>query len=111
MWDAIGGLTKQQGLIGMLAIHNYDQLLSERLDLRRGSVGIGKMDARGRSYAIAIVAVATAGFLKHRIQSDLEWPVLRQQGDRKPKKANRKLTQASHTLYNSAKCFESPLPF
>ena len=64
----------------MLPIDQHDQRSSERLDPLRGSIGLGKLQARAGCNAVRIVAGPAGSLLHHLIQARPERTFLRPQG-------------------------------
>jgi hypothetical protein len=60
----------------MFAIHHHNQGFSECFNRRWSRVGLGEMNARCGSYAIAIVAIPAARLFEHWIKSSGECRVL-----------------------------------
>ena len=69
--DAVGRLQQENGVVGILFVHQFDQRLAERLNTSPRGVRVGKAQPGGRGDAFRIVAGA-ASRLFHRLVKGTE---------------------------------------
>ena len=69
--DAVGRLQQENGVVGILFVHQFNQRLAERLNTSPRGVRVGKAQPGGRGHAFRIVAGA-ASRLFHRLVKGTE---------------------------------------